>query len=221
MKMISYLRSRNLVPIVAIYFSVGVAGMILPATRELFKDLTPLSLLMSFALVLLHHERFDTRFWLVSLFVFAAGVAVEAVGTATGLIFGEYSYGGTLGPKIFDTPLIIGINWLMLVYCSLYITGRFIEHSYFRVIAASALMVIYDFALEPAAIYLDMWNWGGGPVPLQNYIAWFVIAFVFNWVGERFRLTPPENKLAAPLFFIQLLFFILLDIWIFAERIWG
>ncbi len=219
--MIQYLRSRNLVPVLVIYFSVGVAGMILPVTRELFKELTPFSLIMSFALLHLHHDRFDLKFWLVAIFIFAAGVAVEAAGVATGLIFGEYSYGKTLGPQIFHTPLMIGVNWLMLVYCSLYITGRFIEHTYYRVIAASALMVVYDFALEPAAVYLDMWSWGGGPVPMQNYIAWFLIALLFNSVAVRFRLPASKNKLAGPLFFIQLTFFILIDIWIFVEAIWG
>ena len=46
------------------------------------------------------------------------------------------------------------------------------------------LMVVYDFALEPAAIDLNMWDWGG-PVPMQNYIAWLVISLVLTWFDDR------------------------------------
>ena len=214
-KIFTYLRSKNLVPILLLYFSVGVAGMILPLTRELFKALTPFSLLASLALVLVHHRQPTLRFWSVALFILVAGIAIEAAGVATGLIFGAYSYGETLGPKLFHTPLMIGVNWLLLVYCSHTIVARYVDHLYFRAVAAAALMVVYDVALEPAAIALDMWTWEGGAVPLQNYLAWFGIAFLFHLVAGRYRLYDLENKLAGPLFFIQMGFFIALDIWIY------
>ena len=214
------IRSKNLVPILIIYYAVGLAGLIIPVTRETFKDLTPFSLLLSLFLVYLYHDNFSARFWLTSLLVLVLGFLVEVVGVETGILFGEYQYGNTLGPKLFHTPLMIGVNWLMLVYCSLYIVRKFIETPYFRAIVAAALMVVYDFALEPSAIYLDMWNWAGGAVPLQNYLAWFIIAFLLNYLADQLRLPARENKLALPLFFIQLVFFISLDLWIFAGKIW-
>jgi putative membrane protein len=219
-RILYYLRSRNLVPILILYFTVGLAGMIIPATRSLFQSLTPFSLLASLALLLLHHPRYSAQFWFFSAFILLAGIAVEVAGVSTGLLFGEYSYGTTLGPKLFHTPLMIGVNWLMLVYCSLSIAGRFVEHGYFKAITAAVLMVVYDIALEPAAIYLDMWSWSGVAVPLQNYLAWFIIGFLLNSVAGRFRIYSRENKLALPLFFIQLGFFIALDIWIIAQVTW-
>jgi putative membrane protein len=110
---------------------------------------------------------------------------------------------------------MIGVNWFLLVYCSLSIVDRYIDTPYFRAVAAAALMVVYDFALEPAAIRLDMWSWAGGAVPLQNYLAWFIIAFLFNSLAGRLGVFDRENKLALPLFFIQMGFFIVLDLWIF------
>jgi putative membrane protein len=219
-RIIKYLRSRNLVPILILYFSVGLAGMIVPATRGIFQSLTPFSLLASLALLLIHHGKFSARFWLVSFLIFLAGIAVEIAGVSTGLLFGEYSYGNTLGPKIFHTPVMIGVNWFLLVYSTLSIVDRYIETPYFRAVAAAVLMVVYDFALEPAAIQLDMWTWAGGAVPLQNYLAWFIIAFIFNYVGGRAGTFDRANKLALPLFFIQLGFFVALDLWIYFSAIW-
>jgi putative membrane protein len=214
------IRSKNLVPILIIYFAVGITGIIIPATRELFKALTPFTLLLSIFLLYLFHTPYSTRFWLISVVILVAGFLVEVVGVRTGLLFGAYQYGGTLGIKLFHTPLMIGVNWLLLVYCSLYIAGRYVEPIYFRAIVAAALMVVYDFALEPAAIYLDMWSWDGGAVPLQNYLAWGIIGFGLTYLAGKFRLTATENKLATPLFFIQLIFFVILDIWIYASGVW-
>jgi len=219
-RIIKYLRSRNLVPILVIYFSVGVAGMVVPVTRNLFQSLTPFSLLASLGLLLIHHGRFTRRFWIGAFIIFVAGIAVEAVGVTTGILFGEYSYGDTLGPQVFHTPLMIGVNWLLLVYCSLSITDRYIDTPYFRAVTAAALMVVYDFALEPAAIRLDMWSWAGGAVPLQNYLAWFIIAFLLNSLAGRLGIFDRENKLAMPLFFIQMGFFIVLDLWIVIVALW-
>ena len=214
------IRNYNLAPWLVIFYSVGVAGMIIPQTRELFKALVPLNLLLNVMLLLIYHGRLDVRFAWKALVIYSAGFIVEIAGVNTGLIFGSYEYGPTLGPQLFHTPLIIGVNWLMLVYASLVITSRFFEQRYFRVLVAAVLMVVYDFALEPAAIDLNMWDWGG-PVPLQNYIAWLVISLVLTWFADRTGFVNRENKIAAPLFFVQLGFFILLDIWMYAKIIWG
>lgn len=213
------IRNYNLAPWLVIFYSVGVAGMIIPQTRELFKFLVPLNLLMNVMLLLIYHGKLDVRFAWKALLIYSAGFIVEIVGVNTGLVFGSYSYGQTLGPQLFRTPLIIGVNWLMLVYASLVITSRFIEQRYFRVLVAAVLMVVYDFALEPSAIDLDMWDWGGA-VPMQNYIAWLVISLVLVWFADRSGLVNRENKIAAPLFFVQLGFFILLDLWIVIRELW-
>ena len=219
-RLLTRIRTLHLAPWLAVFYAVGVAGMIIPATRDLFQRLVPFTLLMNVGLLLIYHGRFRASFWWLAALIYVLGFVLEMVGVNTGLIFGDYAYGETLGPKLGHTPLIIGVNWLMLVYASLVIVGRYVEDRFFRVTVAAALMVVYDFALEPSAIYFDMWSWAGGPVPLQNYVAWFVIAFILIFLADRFRMVNRENKIAPALFFIQLVFFILLDIWIFSEKVW-
>lgn len=219
-RVLSHIRSRNPLPLLLVYYSVGLAGLILPATRDVFMKLTPLSLLLSLGLLLLYHPSYTWKFWLSSLLIFLGGVLVEVAGVRTGLLFGAYQYGETLGWKVFHTPLIIGVNWLMLIYCSSYLAGRYVESLYFRSIVAAAVMVVYDFALEPAAIRLDMWSWDGGAVPLQNYLAWFLFAFLLNYLAGRLKMLRGQNKVAVPLFFIQMAFFILLDVAILLEFLW-
>ncbi len=215
------LPSKYLVPILAFYFAIGAAGLIIPVTRGLFIRAVPFTLLVSLVLLFLHHGPVSPRQWVAALLIFTLGLFLEVAGVATGLVFGEYQYGATLGLKIFHTPLLIGVNWLMLVYSSMVVAGRFVEPLYFRSLVAGSMMVVYDFALEPAAIRLDMWSWAEGAVPLQNYLAWFVIAVVLSYVAGRMKMPSPKNRMAGPVYFIQLAFFIVLDLWIIAERLWG
>jgi putative membrane protein len=91
--------------------------MLLPFSRELFITITPLNLL--FAALFLFYGRWPSRRVLFTgLAVFAASFLVEAVGVNTGMIFGSYSYGSALGPKLWNTPVIIGLNWFVLIYCT-------------------------------------------------------------------------------------------------------
>jgi len=205
------------VTLVGIYYSVGIAGLIIHATREYFRSAISFTLLASVFILAWYHGKFSRRQVTAAMLVFAAGYLVEVAGVATGLLFGDYHYGGSLGPRVFGTPLMIGVNWLFLVYCSNVIAGRFVEPLYFRSLVAGSMMVVFDIALEPSAMWLGMWDWAGGVVPLQNYLAWFVIAVGLNYLAGAMRLPNPKNKLAAPLFFIQLVFFLLLDIWMIFE----
>lgn len=212
-------RNFNIVPCLIIYYTVGLIGLLLPQTHNLFKTLIPFNLLLNLFLLLIYHGRIDFGFIWKSLIIFVAGIFVEVIGVNTGLIFGLYEYGPTLGIKIFHTPLLIGINWLMLVYGSLVITSKFLDKRYFRAIIAAALMVVFDFALEPSAIKLMMWDWGGA-VPLQNYVAWFFVSYILIWFADWSGMVNKQNNIAAPLFFIQMLFFIFLDTWMFIKNLW-
>ncbi len=216
---INKIRDFNIVPYLLIFYGVGIAGLIIPQTRELFIALVPLNLLLNMVLLLIYHGPINSGFMWKAFFIFLAGIFVEVIGVNTGLIFGSYEYGSTLGPKIFHTPVMIGVNWLMLVYASLVITSRYFESTYFRVLFAAVMMVIYDIALEPSAIDLNMWDWGGA-VPLQNYIAWLVIAFLLILFADKSRMINRENKIAGPMFFIQLGFFVILDLWMVVNKIW-
>lgn len=194
----------------AIFYLVGIAGFINPSTRDFFSKLTPLALLLSAGfLIWFQQTKFTIKMLLVFGFIFIFSFLVEAIGVKTGLIFGEYIYGKGLGIKLFETPLMIGLNWLMLVYCTKIIAEKISGGSTIKLFFAPFLMVVYDFVLEQAAPLLNMWSWEDGKIPAQNYIAWYLLAFLFHLVLEKTKIQF-SNKLAIPVFVIQFLFFVIL-----------
>jgi uncharacterized membrane protein len=213
--------TRGLVTFLIICYAVTVGGLAYPGTRDLFTGAIPFILIVSVVLLFWYHGKFTRQALLAGILIFLAGFLVEAAGVSAGIPFGEYHFGTALGPRVLHTPLLTGINWLFLVYCCAVIAGRFVEPLYFRSLVAGAMIVVYDFALEPSATWLGMWHWDGGAVPLQNYLARFVLAVALTYLAGAMRLPDTKNKLAGPLFFIQLAFFIVLDFWIVAEKIGG
>ncbi len=199
------------VAVIAFYYTVGIVGLSIPKTQSLFQALVPFTLLCSLYFLWLFQENLSMKVYLTGLAIFILGFLVEVAGVNTGVIFGEYEYGRTLGIKLWNTPLMIGVNWLLLIFSCRALTELFIRNRWLRIVAASLLMVIYDIVLEPVAIRLDMWNWFGERVPLQNYLAWFIVSVILFLILELF-VKQVRNKIAPALFIIQIAFFLVLNI---------
>jgi putative membrane protein len=150
----------------------------------------------------------------VLLFVIIAvlGYLAEVIGVATGQVFGEYSYGENLGFKVFGVPVIIGVNWAVLSFVCTGLTGYFsIKSNYIKAGLASAFMLLFDFFIEQSAPIFDFWTFKAPNVPLQNYITWFVLAYIFNFSVLQLNKEGEKegNKdICLNIYLLQILFFI-------------
>lgn len=208
---------RKLIYLLVLFYSVGVAGLSLDQTRPVFEMLIPWTLLGSFLLLVWMDEDMNRRKIMAAVVLYLLSFMIEAVGVNTGHLFGEYTYGDTLGPKLFETPLIIGVNWLILLYCTWELTGRWNLKGAFRILAGAGIMVLYDVILEPSAISHNMWQWPAGYVPLQNYLAWFLYSALALFIIRSFNISL-KNKIAPALLMIQMIFFFTLNI---IRYLWG
>ncbi len=195
--------------IVIVFFAVGAIGMLVPFSRPLFVQITPLALILSLALLMWYQPNYNFKTIAVFVFIALAGFWLEVLGVNTGIIFGDYKYGDALGPKLFETPYMLGINWLLMIYLTASITEHFRFPVLLQVLFGSVLMIIYDFVLEIAAPRMDMWSFEAGVVPFKNYLTWFVLSIIFH---TTIRLTKvrTKNPLAVTIYIVQILFFVLL-----------
>ena len=210
--------------VVTLMYIVGTLGLIFPYTQPYFKLASAFNLWVSLILLLLFHQEYNRSFILTAIGIFLAGFFIEVMGVHTGVIFGKYWYGQTLGTKVLDVPLVIGANWLLLIYCSSIIAenifniikkkipeNSWLDNLLLKAIFASFLMVSLDYLIEPVAIHLDFWHWQNEQIPIQNFQAWFLLAFLLNYFflkGKFLKLNP----LAILLFFLQFAFFISINI---------
>lgn len=213
--------------VIAIFFhAIGFIGMFF--YKDFFIATTPLNLLLMFGLILYSQTKINFPLLLFFAVCFAVGIWVEVIGTSTGQLFGNYSYSKNLGPSFKNVPLIIGINWCIIMYCcgaSVYflfaklsakvkeVTGSgtsSVLQLFSTVTDAALLAVFFDFILEPAAIKLGYWQWlDDGSVPAYNYMCWFIISAAIQLLFGVLKFDK-QNKFAVHLLMIMSLFFLLI-----------
>jgi putative membrane protein len=194
--------------------------------RDVFIRATFFNLILMFLLILYTQKGINGPFLFFLAVCFAGGIVVEIIGTKTEWLFGKYAYGEVLGPEFKDVPIIIGLNWFILIYCCgitiqsilTKILEQLAKQTEKPVAALRAVSVIvdgatiallFDWIMEPVAMDLGYWTWAGGEVPMYNYVSWFVVSCLLLSVFHFSRFSK-KNVFAVNLLMIQMMFFLLL-----------
>jgi len=196
---------------IAIFYLVGVIGIVLPITQELFISIFPVAIFLSFFLLMLDYNKQGSKALIIFFGIIISSIIIETIGVKTGILFGNYRYGSALGLELAETPLLIGVNWLVLSYCSVSIVQQFKISNSIKYLFAPMLMVIYDVVMEQVASILDMWYWQGDVIPLQNYLGWFVISSLFTSILLGFKVNA-INRIAKYIYIVQFVFFLSLHL---------
>ena len=212
--------------IAVLFHTIGLVG-ILYFDKNFFIQSTAFNLLLSFALLIWTQTEKNKFFFLFFLACFFVGITVEIIGINTGILFGDYTYGNVLGLKFKNVPVLIGINWFIIIYCCGISIHTLLMKAINRIAAdtgknpaaikalsvivdGATLAVFFDWLMEPVAVKLGYWTWNGdGSIPMFNYICWFVISLLLLTIFH-FAKFSKQNKFAVNLLLIQLMFFLLL-----------
>ncbi|MFC5626554.1 carotenoid biosynthesis protein [Algoriphagus winogradskyi] len=197
------------VVIVALY-AVGAIGLSLPEYREYFLMLTPAQLIVTLLLVLGFHRGWAEAFPIFAAVAFWIGFGAELIGIHTGYIFGDYVYGPTLGPMLWQVPIVIGINWFLLVYLTGAVFYKVTDNDVFAAFLGAGAMTVVDYIMEPVAVALDFWYWKSDVIPTSNYLTWFVVAFLIHLIYRKGNFEK-GNPLAALMLTAMILFFTILN----------
>ncbi len=209
-----------------VYF-FGIIGLSIPETCTFFKQFTPTNIFLTTLCIFILQKNLSKKFYIYSFLVFISGYFIEVIGSQTGLLFGNYSYGETLGFKIFNTPVVIGCSWLLLSVTNANTVEWIFEYllkknirpngisakniKIFKSMLAASLMVLLDLLIEPVAIKFNFWNWKNNHIPNSNYFFWFVFSFLFQMTFFSFN-HEKSSKSMIFLLALQWIFFIFLNL---------
>jgi putative membrane protein len=192
---------------IIIYYAIGLIGLSIPYTARYFIYLTPLSILINMFLILYFNINWSARFIIAGLAIYILSITAEIIGVNTGVIFGSYTYESSiLGPRLLNTPIIIGINWFILIYCTYTLINKFKFSLVLKILMGGLIMLIFDILLEPVAGKMFMWNWLSSEIPLLNYAVWFILSCVFISIMYLGRINI-QNVISTHLLFVQFIFF--------------
>lgn len=191
-----------------ILYAAGLVGLSLPNYRSTFQSLSPYTLWITGFICLYFYPNKNLKTYLGFALLFLSGYLIELAGIKSGKIFGEYAYGQTLGLQIANVPLVIGMNWLILLIGTNAVVEEWGFGGIFGKSALGAgLMTLLDLFIEPVAIHLDFWQWKLDQVPVQNFAAWWLVAFVFHFIYQQMELNI-KSSLYRLVALLQFMFFI-------------
>jgi uncharacterized membrane protein len=145
----------------------------------------------------------SSRFGWGALYYLAAIAAMtwlaEAVGSRTGVPFGEYQYTDVLQPQIGGVPALIPFAWFMMLPPAWAVAQIILSdpagrptlryRTTFAAVSALALTA-WDLFLDPQMVGWNFWQWahpeGYFGIPWSNYAGWLIVSFLVSFV-----LCPP------------------------------
>jgi putative membrane protein len=173
-------------------------------------SLSPYNLLLM-ALLFCWNEEMSKSI-LLYIPVVMLGFSAEWLGVHKGWVFGNYAYSRVLGFSLLEVPLIIGVNWALVVSGCYVISQYLIKHllkkdsAIVLVVLTGVLATLFDFVMEPVAIHFNFWQWDGGSIPVYNYISWCAVsALAASWL---YKVKIKPNQFAVALVVAQFLFFL-------------
>jgi uncharacterized membrane protein len=175
--------------------------------HDWFISKTPLNLIITAVLLTIHFPIDSFKRIIVALVIFTFSFLIEWIGVHFGFLFGVYECGKNLGLKIDGVPLLIGVNWAVLILCTTAIADRWVKPIFLKVLLGALLMVFMDFFIETSAPPFDFWIWASGAAPLRNYISWFIVSALLHTFYHRTKMKG-DFTFSCHLYAAQLLFFI-------------
>ena len=185
----------------------GIIGIVY-GNSDWFVSATPLNLSLCFILIFLNTP-INKELLFIFIACFFLGMIAEILGVNYQLIFGSYHYGEILGPKIMGVPLLIGINWFILIMITAAIAQEFSSKLWQQILIGIMLMVFLDLLIEPIAPLLDFWEFEGGEAPFQNFIGWALVSLPLQVFFQRLKIRF-NNSFPYHLYLLQVLFFTIL-----------
>jgi bisanhydrobacterioruberin hydratase len=189
--------------LILVYASGSIGFVVNP---YFFSPFTPFTLLLTSFVFLLHQPLRDYTFLLAFFSMATIGYCFEVLGVKTGLVFGDYAYGNQLGYKVLDVPIIISLNWALMISAGVIVSNRFIHNKYGALALSSLIVTFIDLLIEQVAFKLDFWAFDAGMPGLHNYLGWIIISFIAPFSFYPI-LVKGNYQIALIILLLQVLFF--------------
>ena len=135
------------------------------------------------------------------------GLLVEAVGTRTGVPFGDYAYADSLGPQVLGVPFVIPLAWAMMAYPCLLAGQRLAAGPVGAAVLGGTALAGWDLFLDPQMVQAGHWTWSGvqlslpgsPDVPVSNHLGWLAVAVLMLGALQLLPRRPADDRVPAAL----------------------
>jgi bisanhydrobacterioruberin hydratase len=201
--MLKSVQKYSLYFLILVYVSGAIGFVFNPS---FFIPFTPYNLVFTSFVFLIHQPIQKSAYFSRFVGLIVVGFVAEVVGVKTGLVFGEYSYGTSLGYALLGVPLTISLNWALLINSGILITRSISSHNLSNALLSASIITGVDLLIEQTAAQMDFWYFKGGGAGIHNYIAWFVISFFASLFFQK-QVGTGDKRIALIILGLQVFFF--------------
>ena len=160
-------------------------------------------------------QRLPLQNVLLAVFIIAVlGGAVHALGAITGIPFGPFEFGESIGPLVFKTlPWAVPLIWILAILNARGVARLILRpwrkigaYGFWLIGLTAALALLFDLAMEPFASrvkYYWLWTptkfpvtWQG--VPLSNFLGWAAVSVLISVVIAPALINKQPGKKNTP-----------------------
>ena len=179
-----------------LFAGITIGGQIIWLLVVDARNLLTIATVVSFFLASFTHAWLSRgAWWAIAYAVIAAGIGwgMEAIGVRTGIPFGRYEYGDTLGPMFLGVPVVVMLAWAMMAYPCFLAARRLSSTTAGVVVFGAWLLAAWDLFLDPQMVAEGHWTWqtpdpglpGVPGIPLTNYMGWIITAVIIMVLLQR------------------------------------
>jgi uncharacterized membrane protein len=136
------------------------------------------------------------------------GLVAEAVGTATGVPFGQYEYAGSLGWQVLEVPVVVPLAWAMFGYPALLVGQRLARTAAGATAVSAWALASWDLFLDPQMVEAGHWRWtdvqlalpSSPEVPVSNLLGWLLVGTLISGVLQLLPRRDADDRVPAALF---------------------
>ena len=136
------------------------------------------------------------------------GLVAEAVGTATGVPFGQYDYADSLGARVLGVPVVIPLAWAMFAYPCLVVAQRLARTAAGAAAVGGLALASWDLFLDPQMVEAGHWRFrdvtaslpGAPGIPVSNYLGWLLVAVLMLALLQRLGRRSADDRVPGALF---------------------
>ena len=140
-------------------YMTALVGFTTEHQRAWYLFYVPFFLLLNALFLFLYHQKWNKAAVGYVCACLGLGFVVESLAVNTGLIFGEYRFGDSLGITVMGVPLVMAFYWFMLAYSAACLAAKLPpKNRLVRAIIGALLMAILAGIVQQVAAPLDFWH---------------------------------------------------------------